>query len=142
MFSPAVGKEEYCKQISLVCVGSTRSHTGFALAHGVCTVPVDTAQAPGCCAGELSKVGPGLHALPRSKPLRFRFLGTPQRCRLGWACILCPSQVIVTQANRCLVSTDSPGVMCLITSPILAAQFPECTAGAPSQVCLVSLLRI
>ena len=40
---------------------------------------------------ELSDMGSGLHAFPRSKPLRFRFLGTPQRCRLGWACILrCP----------------------------------------------------
>ena len=42
---------------------------------------------------ELSEVGPGLHALPMSKPLRFRFLGTPQWCRLGWACVLCPFQV-------------------------------------------------
>ena len=32
---------------------------------------------------ELSEAGPGLHALVRSKPLRFRFSGTPQRCRLG-----------------------------------------------------------
>ena len=38
---------------------------------------------------ELSEAGPGLYALPRSKPLRFRYSGTPQRCRLGWACILC-----------------------------------------------------
>ena len=52
---------------------------------------------------ELSEVGPGLHALPRSKPLRFRFLGTPQR-RLDWACILCPSQVRAAQVTRCLVS--------------------------------------
>ena len=28
---------------------------------------------------ELSDVGPGLHARPTSKPLRFMFLGTPQR---------------------------------------------------------------
>ena len=42
---------------------------------------------------ELSVMGPGLHALPTSKLLRFRFLGTPQRYRLGWACVLCPSQV-------------------------------------------------
>ena len=68
-------------------------HTGFAPAHGVCAFLVYTAQAPGCSAGELSKVGAGLHALPRSKLLRFRFLGTPQRSRLGWACVLCPSQV-------------------------------------------------
>ena len=52
------------------CLG----HTGFAPAHGVCALPVCTAQAPGGSARELSKAGPGLHALPRSKPLRFRFL--------------------------------------------------------------------
>ena len=57
---------------------------------------------------ELSDVGPGLHALPRSKPLRFRFSGTPQRCRLGWACVLCLSQVQAAQVTRCLVSTVAP----------------------------------
>ena len=58
------------------------SHTGFVPAHGVCAFPVYTAQAPGFSAGELSKAGPGLHALPRSKLLRFRFSGTPQRHRV------------------------------------------------------------
>ena len=71
------------------CLG----HTGFSPAHSVCAFQVYTAQAPGCSAGELSKVGPGLHVLPRSKPLRFSFSGTPQRYSLGWACDLCPSQV-------------------------------------------------
>ena len=42
---------------------------------------------------ELSDSSPDLHALPMSKQLRFRFSGTPQRRRLGWACVLCPSQV-------------------------------------------------
>ena len=37
----------------------------------------------------LQGVGPELYALPRSKPLRFRFLGTPRRHRLGFACVLC-----------------------------------------------------
>ena len=55
--------------------------------------------------GELSVAGPGLHALPRSKPLRFRLSGSSQRLRLGWACILCPSQVRAAQVTRCLVST-------------------------------------
>ena len=53
---------------------------------------------------ELSEVGPGLYALPRSKPLRFRFSSTPQRRRLGWACLLCPSQEQAAQVTRCLVS--------------------------------------
>ena len=55
---------------------------------------------------ELSKAGPGLNALPRSKLLRFRFSGTPQRCRLDWACVLCPSPVRAAQVTRCLASCD------------------------------------
>ena len=63
------------------------SHAGPAPAHGV------------HCLGsrllcrEPSEAGPGLHVPPRSKPLRLRQSGSPQRCRLGWGCILCPSQV-------------------------------------------------
>ena len=33
----------------------------------------------------LSEASPGLHAPLRSKPLRFRHSGSPQRRRLGWA---------------------------------------------------------
>ena len=97
----------------LQCLG----HTGFTPAHGVCAFPVFTAQAPGYSAGKLSKAGPGLHALPRSKPLMFRFSGTPQRHRLGWACILCPPQVLASQATRCLASALSPGVWCVLSPP-------------------------
>ena len=42
---------------------------------------------------ELSEASPGLYALPKSKPLRFRYLDIPQRRRQGWACVLCTSQV-------------------------------------------------
>ena len=118
------------------CLG----HTGFAPAHGMCAFPVYNAQATGCSAGELSKAGPGLHALPRSKLLRFRFLGTLQRHRIGWACVLCPSQVREVQATRCLVSALSPGAVHLITSAVPAARFPVCAVGAPPQVCHVSPL--
>ena len=72
-----------------MCLG----HIVFAPVHGMCAFPIYTAQAPGYSAGELSKVGPGLLVLPRFKLLRFMFLGTPQRHRLGWVCVFCPSQV-------------------------------------------------
>ena len=39
-------------------------HTGFAPAHGACAFLVFTAQASGCFAGELSKVGPGFMYFP------------------------------------------------------------------------------
>ena len=82
-----MGREEHCKQISLACVGHAYSEwniLGLPQLMAACAFPVYTAQAPGCSAGELSKAGTGLHALLRSKPLRFRFLGTPQKqTRLG-----------------------------------------------------------
>ena len=115
-------------------------HTEFTPTHSMCAFPFYTAQSPGCSAGELSKVGPGLRALPRSK-LRFRFLGNPQRHRLGWTCVLCPSQVQAAQATRCLASEfSSSGAVCLITSLVPAAWFPGCAVVAPSQVCCVSPL--
>ena len=67
-----------------------------------CAFSAYTAQAPGCSAGVLFKVGPAFCALPRSKPLRFS--GTPQGHRLGWAYTSCPSQVQAAQETRCLAS--------------------------------------
>ena len=49
---------------------------------------------------ELAEAGPGLYAPPRSKSLRFRYSGAPQRHRLGWACILCPSLVRAAQVTK------------------------------------------
>ena len=74
-------------------------HTGFVPAHGMCAFPLYILQTLGCTAGNCFRLALGLHALPRSKPLRFRFLGTPQRRRFGWACILCPSQVRAAQVT-------------------------------------------
>ena len=68
-------------------------------------------------AGKLSEAGPGLVALPWCKPLSFRFLGTPQRCRLGWACVLCPFQVRAAQVTRCFASAVSPGGECVLSPP-------------------------
>ena len=42
---------------------------------------------------ELSEAGPGLCALLRSEPIRFRYSASPQMCRLSWASVLYPSQV-------------------------------------------------
>ena len=78
---------------------------------------------------ELSEAGPGLYALPRSKPPRFRYLGSPQRRRLSWACILCPSQVRAAQVTRCLVRA----VSATYRLPIPAAWFSGYTTSAPSQ---------
>ena len=53
---------------------------------------------------EPSNAGPGLHAPPRSKPLRFRHSGTPQSLRLCWAWVLCPSQLGAAPVMRCLAN--------------------------------------
>ena len=76
---------------------------------------------------EPSEAGPGLHAPPRSKLLRFRHLGSPQRCRLSWACILCPSQIRAGQVMSCLVSAIAA------TYHLPATRLSRCTTSAPSQ---------
>ena len=53
---------------------------------------------------EPSEAGPGLYTLPRSKLLWFRHSGSPQRRRLGWACVLCPSQIQAAQVTSCLAN--------------------------------------
>ena len=76
--------------------------------HSMCAFLFYTAQTPGCSAGELSKAGPGLRALPRSKPLRFRFSGTPQRHRLG-ACIFVPFLGPRSSGSQLLGEHTHPG---------------------------------
>ena len=137
------GREEHCKQISLACVGSARSvwiTLGLPQLTTECAFLVYTAEAPGCSAGELSKPGPAFPALLRSKLLRFMFSCTPQSHRLGWVCILCPSQVRAAQVARCLVCTVPGGLCILITSQVPAARFPGYAARTLSQVCCVSPL--
>ena len=95
LFNCAVGREEHCKQISPACVGRARSvwaTLGLPSLTGMCAFLVYTAQAAGW--GNFLKWALKLSKVPRSEPLRFRFLGTPQKRRLSWACsVLCPSQV-------------------------------------------------
>ena len=78
------------------------SHTGPAPTHGA------HHSGSRLLCWEPSEAGPGLHAPPRSKPLRFRHSGSPQQHRLSWACVLCPSQVRVAwvfgEHSRCDLS--------------------------------------
>ena len=118
MFSCAVGRERGMLQTDNTGVRSQcLSHTGSAPAHGACSLPAHTARA----------LGPGLHVSPRSKPLRFRHSGSPQRRRLRWACVLCPSQVRAAQVMRCLASANAA------TYCLPATQLSRCTTSAPSQ---------
>ena len=81
------------------------SHSGPVPTHGACALlALSSGSGSRLLLWEPSEAGPGLHAPPRSKPFRFRHLGSPQRHRLGWACVLCPSQVRAAQVMRCLAS--------------------------------------
>ena len=142
MFSCAVGKEEHCKQISLVCVGSAPRvwASGFASTHGVCAFPVCTAQASGCSAGELSNAGPGLRALPRSTRSGSGSWGLHKGTdSVGSAFCAIHRSEQLRQPGAWRVHSPIWAVH-LITSPVPAPWFPWCTARAPSQICLVSPL--
>ena len=95
---------------------------------------LSSAQAPGCSAWELSKVGPVFHALPRSNPLRCS--GTPQgQTRLGMRSVFFPGPS--SSGNQVFGERTVPGGPCiLITSPVPAVQFPGGPARALSQPCV------
>ena len=104
------------------CLG----HTGFAPAHGVCAFTVCTAQAPGCSAGELSKVRPGSRALPRS--------GSGSRVLHKGADSVDPASCSLPRSEQ--LSGQVLGkhtlprwAVRLITSRVSAAPFPGCTAN-------------
>ena len=71
---------------------------------------------------EPSEAGPRLHAPPRSKPLRLGHSGSPERRRLGWACVLCPSQVraarVSGERGRCDLSPFLPLLLSLLGGPL------------------------
>ena len=119
---------------------TVHDHTGSAPAHSACAFPVYTAQTPACSAGEVSKAGPGFHALRRSKSFKFRFVGTPQGRRLSWVCVLCPCQVRAARDQLPGECTVPGGPCILITSPVPAALFPGCAGWALFQMCYVSPL--
>ena len=82
---------------------------------------------------ELSEVSPGLYALPRSKPLRFRF-STKAQTRLGLRFVPFPGPS--SSGNQVLGEFILPrwgGAS--YHPPVPALQFPGCAVGAPSQVC-------
>ena len=123
----------------LLCLG----HTGFASTHSMYAFPVYTAQDLGCPAGEVSKAGPGLCALSRSKPLRFRFLGIHKGTdSVGPAFCAFPRSEQLRQPG--VLQANSPQVLGrgvhLITSPVPAAWFPGWQQVCASQLCHVSLL--
>ena len=126
MFSCTVGREGRSKQITLVCAHSLSATLGLPHSQHMCP-PWPHCSGSRLLHRELSEAGPGLHAPSRSNLLRFRHSGSPYRCRLSWACVLCPSQVRAAQVMRCLASTIAA------TYCLPAARLSGCTTGAPSQ---------
>ena len=126
MFIHAVGMEGCCKQHWCVLTVS-QPHWVCLTSRYMCP-PFLHCSSPRFLCRELSEGGPGLHAPSRSKPLRFRHLGSPQSHRLGWACVLCPFQVRAAQVMRCLASAVTA------TYCLPATRLSRCTTGTPSQV--------
>ena len=122
--------------ISLACVGSTRSvlaTLGLPCSRRVCFPRLHRS------ASRLLSREPALSCVHfpgpgHSGPLRFRFSGTLQRSRLGWACVLCLPG-LSSSGNQELEKRTL--FRCSATSPL---PVPPQFLGVPGPVCLVSLL--
>ena len=132
MFSGAVGREGQCRKISLACAVTRSVPTTLGLPQlTACVLSPSTLLR---LQSALQRVCPELCSLPRPKPLRFRFSGTAQRPRLGWAYVLCLPR-LSSSDNQELEERTLPGysVPYFLRSPALLS-------GRTSQVHIVSLL--
>ena len=141
LVSCVVGREGHCSVTGLCgerspCMG----HTGSAPVRGSCAFPVDTAQAPECCAG-------------RCPQWALRFLPFPGLCSRSGSRVLHKGTDLVGHAFCALPRSEQlrrPGAWrahcprwsyILITSPVQADGFPGCALREPSQECRVSPLE-
>ena len=85
LFSHAVQREGCCKGVTLACACSVSAPLGLP------PLTAHTTQALGCPAGSCLRPAPGCMRLP-SLSAQARLSGSPQRRRLGWACVLRPPQ--------------------------------------------------
>ena len=78
----------------------------------------------------LQGAGPALHGLPRPKPLRVRFSGSPQKHRLSWACVWCLPR-LSSSGSQELAGRAPPG--CGAPSPLRgpSLSFRTRRPGAP-----------
>ena len=122
-----MGREGCCRQISLVCLGSTHS------------VPATVGLSPltGVCFPRLHCSDSWLLYIERAlRCMRFQFSGIPQKRRLGWACVLClPQPEQLRQPGAC--RAYSPRVQCALSPPLFQPQFLRVPVGC---MCLVSIL--
>ena len=125
MFSRAAGREGRCRQMSLACVGSSRS------------VPATLGLPPftGVCFPHLRCSGYRLLCRePALSCVWFLFLGTPQKCRLSWACVLCLPG-LSSSGSQELDKRTRPG--CSAPYPLHG---PASVSAHASRVRLVSVL--
>ena len=112
-----MGREGRCRQISLVCVGSTRN------------VPAILGLPPltGVCFLCLYCSGPWLRYMERALHcVRFQFSGIPQMRGLAWACVLClPHQS--SSSSQELNGRTLPGCGAPYPS-VVPASLPVCTS--------------
>ena len=139
MFGHTVGREGRCKQITLACARSVSATLHLPLLAG------HTAQALGCSPGNCPRPALGCMHLPG-----LGHAGSGTQVVLSGADLVGPAFCALPRSQHlgCLASAvtvayrpsrqSSSGVrrarsLRLIASPVPAAQFSGCTAGAPSQ---------
>ena len=126
MLSHAVRREGHCRQISLVCAGSTHSvpaTLGLPTLAACVFAPSTLLRLQAALQG----AGPEVRALPRPKPLRFQFSGPPQRGSLGPA--FCGFPGPSSSGSQELEERTLPG--CGAPSPLLGPSFSFRLSGAP-----------
>ena len=112
-----MGRLEHCKQISLAYSHKVPATLGLARSRCVCFPSLHCSGSRLLCL-ELSEVGPGMRALPRSKPLWFRLLlrySTKAQTRLDLPLVPFPGPS--SSGDQVLGEHSHPQVWCVLSPP-------------------------
>ena len=144
MFSCAMGSEEHCKQISLVCVGSARSvwtTLGLPQLTAACAFPAYIAQVPGCSARKLSKADlcfvhlPGLSCSGSGSWVLHKDTDSGMHCVLFPGLSSSGNEVLGEHTAHCPRWSVHLNYL-----PGPSHSVSQCATRAPYQVCFVSPL--
>ena len=115
-------------------------HTGFIPAHGgVCFLGLYCSGPRMLCRGTVQS-GHCVSCTSRVLAAQVQILGYSTRAQTWFGVRFLPFPGPSSSGDQVFGERTVPdGVCVLITSLVLAAQFPRCTVRAPSQVCHVSL---
>ena len=134
------GREDYCKQISLVgSACSVWAKLGLLLLT-MCVLSWSTLLSSRLFYSGTVQSGPWVLCTSQVSAAQVQVLGCSTKAQTRWGLRLCPSQVGAAQTSGCLESALSPGGLCLnhLPGPSHLVSWVHCKSASSGVPCVSS----